>query len=806
MRLCAVNTTISQQRYLEIIRQLHHIAEAPTNCSVLSQVVGWQLPFVENLVVLCAQLADNPFDASSAEERPSQQQAGSGNGLTVAMDQTITLMAKIVLARLATKGGWHSLEVTMALLYGEVRKQAGSGGEAMAPLLRSALCLAVLRGCERHWEMLPARARNSPPAVWALNMVHVLMLAEERLYCDQPMQPGWAEEEAQVTLMAAFQSLVAALGIAFESSFGILDGGLTSGSDARVVRPLGMARISLRLALDELRSTDLEVATAAAAALRVHVLSPRGTCINVFRAAYILWHIDLALHAHNIVRWDADDALHSRLCSVAAHLLREHWAEFRFAGGPPLEPAAITGPTDAIFLPSGYGRLVAALRSPWWQHQLDQNVGPRSFSVMEAEWVDRGTNALHASERADATAEHIAGLLSERTATLRTSASFLRGLVLDPLADRSGHEWQRQRRLSVSRSTRHAACMRAWARLQQFLLGPRGILEDGVPAADKEAKQWKLDRTESFSRMHLKLAPNYDFDLHTDASEARDNSSGATRTPVKRLPEGLSRRLRGASASSLAPEAAPAAAAIPLRGTGAEAEADALIDGEGEALAAAAEEEEEEGGRTLFTTPCRLVLYMEATPGTLVLTQTHVMFTADPAPNSDGGARRRARIAVLDDVPLDFCWQVQALREVHMRRYNLRPHALELFLVDQTNVFLTFERGVREGVYDAIVKLQPRNMVHTGPAPRSPAARLEASGLTERWRRRQITNFDYLMQLNTIAGRTYNDLNQYPVFPWVLSDYTSATLDLENPAVYAFAAVAPLCLTSPTSQLGHQEL
>lgn len=37
------------------------------------------------------------------------------------------------------------------------------------------------------------------------------------------------------------------------------------------------------------------------------------------------------------------------------------------------------------------------------------------------------------------------------------------------------------------------------------------------------------------------------------------------------------------------------------------------------------------------------------------------------------------------------------------------------------------------------------------------------------------------MYLNTIAGRTYNDLNQYPVFPWILSDYTSDVLDLEDP-------------------------
>jgi hypothetical protein len=29
------------------------------------------------------------------------------------------------------------------------------------------------------------------------------------------------------------------------------------------------------------------------------------------------------------------------------------------------------------------------------------------------------------------------------------------------------------------------------------------------------------------------------------------------------------------------------------------------------------------------------------------------------------------------------------------------------------------------------------------------------------------------MGLNTIAGRTYNDLSQYPVFPWILADYSS---------------------------------
>ena len=41
-----------------------------------------------------------------------------------------------------------------------------------------------------------------------------------------------------------------------------------------------------------------------------------------------------------------------------------------------------------------------------------------------------------------------------------------------------------------------------------------------------------------------------------------------------------------------------------------------------------------------------------------------------------------------------------------------------------------------------------------------------------------------LLQLNTLAGRTYNDLNQYPVFPWVIADYTSQVLDLRKPETY----------------------
>ena len=68
----------------------------------------------------------------------------------------------------------------------------------------------------------------------------------------------------------------------------------------------------------------------------------------------------------------------------------------------------------------------------------------------------------------------------------------------------------------------------------------------------------------------------------------------------------------------------------------------------------------------------------------------------------------------------------------------------------------------------------------------------------DRWRRREISNFDYLMFLNTVACRSYNDLGQYPVMPWVLKNYTSDNIDLSDPSklhLDVFTQVADVSVT-----------
>lgn len=88
----------------------------------------------------------------------------------------------------------------------------------------------------------------------------------------------------------------------------------------------------------------------------------------------------------------------------------------------------------------------------------------------------------------------------------------------------------------------------------------------------------------------------------------------------------------------------------------------------------------------------------------------------------------------------------------------------------------------KEEFYRKLTARKPKNLYYSGI--QNPAKLLRVSKLTNKWVDREISNFEYLMQLNTISGRTYNDLAQYPVFPWILIDYTSDSIDLNDESIY----------------------
>ncbi|XP_033848417.3 neurobeachin-like protein 2 isoform X3 [Acipenser ruthenus] len=320
-------------------------------------------------------------------------------------------------------------------------------------------------------------------------------------------------------------------------------------------------------------------------------------------------------------------------------------------------------------------------------------------------------------------------------------------LIMEPYLKRMRSENLRYANMLKQINSHHSAVLRQWRSLRRLLTSQRGAW-----AERKEVEvRWKLSSAETYSKMRLKLVPNYSFDSHSEASALRDNmGADHLHSPTESIPLAVAKEAKVS-----------------------EMEDDQLGDEDLVFLNNQVDEEEQnQKEKLVISEDCELITIVAVIQGRLEVTTQHIYFY-------DGSTEKEE---TEEGIGLDFKRPLSQLREVHLRRYNLRRSALELFFIDQAHYFINFKKKVRNKVYSRILGLRPPNLFYFGS--RSPQELLKASGLTQKWVCREISNFEYLMQLNTIAGRTYNDLSQYPVFPWILYDYSSDTLDLDNPAVF----------------------
>lgn len=156
-------------------------------------------------------------------------------------------------------------------------------------------------------------------------------------------------------------------------------------------------------------------------------------------------------------------------------------------------------------------------------------------------------------------------------------------------------------------------------------------------------------------------------------------------------------------------------------------------------------------------------------------------------------------------------WSLETLGSISKRKFLLRDIALEMFFDDGASILLTcLSSKQRDSVHNSMSPYATKRGLDKDLASTLEASSnfLQSSQLsylagffstsriaaafsqnfnpstlsaTKKWRLGEMSNFYYLMTLNTMAGRTFNDLTQYPVFPWVIADYESDELDLSDP-------------------------
>ncbi|KAI8127767.1 Neurobeachin [Lucilia cuprina] len=191
-------------------------------------------------------------------------------------------------------------------------------------------------------------------------------------------------------------------------------------------------------------------------------------------------------------------------------------------------------------------------------------------------------------------------------------------------------------------------------------------------------------------------------------------------------------------------------------------------------------------GPVNISTKAKLIAPGLVAPGTVSITSTEMFFEVDEEHND---------FHKIEAEVLKYCdhlhgkWYFSEVRAIFSRRYLLQNVALEIFLASRTSILFAFPD---QHTVKKVIKALPRvgvGIKYGIPQTRrasmmSPRQLMRNSNMTQKWQRREISNFEYLMFLNTIAGRTYNDLNQYPIFPWVLTNYETKDLDLSLPSNY----------------------
>ncbi|XP_036379275.1 neurobeachin a isoform X3 [Megalops cyprinoides] len=400
--------------------------------------------------------------------------------------------------------------------------------------------------------------------------------------------------------------------------------------------------------------------------------------------------------------------------------------------------------------------LVMLLCSQEWQNSIQKNAG-----LAFIELINEGRLLCHAMKdhivRVANEAEFI--LNRQRAEDVHKHAEFESNCA-QYAADRKEEEKMCDHLISAAKHRDHVTANQLKQKILNILTNKHGAW--GTLSQSQLHDFWRLDYWEDDLRRRRRFVRNAFGSTHSDVMLKALEDYGAEED------EGVKSKksFRSQAVANQNPET------------------ELMLEGDDDAVSLLQEKEIDNlAGPVVLSTPAQLVAPVVVARGTLSITTTEIYFEVD----EDDPAFKKIDAKVLAySEGLHGKWMFSEIRAVFSRRYLLQNTGLEVFMANRTSVMFNFpdQATVKKVVYSL-----PRVGVGTSyglPQARrislaTPRQLFKSSNMTQRWQRREISNFEYLMFLNTIAGRTYNDLNQYPVFPWVLTNYESEELDLTLP-------------------------
>ncbi|XP_070168010.1 neurobeachin isoform X2 [Polyergus mexicanus] len=407
--------------------------------------------------------------------------------------------------------------------------------------------------------------------------------------------------------------------------------------------------------------------------------------------------------------------------------------------------------------------LVMLLCSQEWQNSLQKHAG-----LAFIELINEGRLLSHAMK------DHIVRVANEaefilnrmRADDVLKHADF-ESQCAQTLLDRREEERMCDHLITAARRRDNVIASRLLEKVRNILSNKHGAWGYMDPMAAKLAEYWKLDAWEDDARRRKRFVHNPLGSSHPEATLKAALEHGAPEDAILQAREEFHAHLAASRAHQQQLQSAD------------------LLD-DSELLSDDRDLDNDLTGPVNISTKGRLIAPGIVAPGIISVTSTELYFEVD---EDDPEFKK------IDNEVLKYCdhlhgkWYFSEVRAIFARRYLLQNMAIEIFLASRTSILFAFSD---QATVKKMIKALPRvgvGIKYGIPQTRraslmSPRQLMRSSNMTQKWQRREISNFEYLMFLNTIAGRTYNDLNQYPVFPWVLTNYETKELDLSLPSNY----------------------
>lgn len=391
-----------------------------------------------------------------------------------------------------------------------------------------------------------------------------------------------------------------------------------------------------------------------------------------------------------------------------------------------------------------------------------------------------------------------------------------------------------------------------WAKMKQVLYQPGGLFHDHT------SQKWELDQTEGRNRMRVRFIPDKGSGLyeHQAKRQLSEDPAKHRSSLSSQLNASSKEKLPGLNFKKADPTTNGAENAFSVQSSGfqeifdetLEQEDDFEIINDPREVADNYEDKNRKVMRSLQRGDqvddvhnVSRIIGLEACEGLLILGKEYLYLLDNFFQRSDGEivnvwqapseerdpylqmisgreAKEQAN-SKLNTGHETRSWRWDEVLSISKRRFLFRDVAVEIFFVDGRSYLLTAKTlQLRDELFQKMLGKAPniggrtsisceeswrmdsiRNPEQSqqtlGSRFTSVFAQTLSNPITKRWIKGEISNFHYLMMINTMAGRTFNDLTQYPVFPWVLSDYTSDDLDLSNPQSFRDLAKPMGCQT-----------